>query len=53
MQGLSKKIIMIFKDFLKTFSKIFLKYFRNISPISITKEIKKQAGVVHVIPFTP
>jgi hypothetical protein len=38
---------------MKIFSKIFEEYFRNISSKVVTKTIKKQACVVHVIPFAP
>jgi hypothetical protein len=37
----------------KTFSKIFQEYSRNISPKVITKVVKEQASVVHVISFAP
>jgi hypothetical protein len=36
---------------MKIFSRIFFKYFKNISPKEITNEIKKQASVACVIPF--
>jgi hypothetical protein len=39
--------------FSKTFSKIFKNFFMNISPKVVTKVVQKQAGVAHVIPFTP
>jgi hypothetical protein len=44
-----KKIRIFSKIFLKTFSKIFQEYSKNISP----KAIKKQVGVAHVISFAP
>jgi hypothetical protein len=37
---------------LKIFWRIFQKYLKNIAPKEITKVVKKQAGVVHVILFT-
>jgi hypothetical protein len=37
---------------LKIFSKIFQKYSKNISPKVVTKVVKKQIGVAHVILFT-
>jgi hypothetical protein len=37
----------LIKKKLKTFSRIFQKYFKNI----FQKEIKKHANVAHVIPF--
>jgi hypothetical protein len=41
-----KKILKIVKDFFEDF-------FKNISPKVVTKVIKKQVGVVCVIPFAP
>jgi len=38
---------------LKTFSKIFQEYSKNISPKAITKAVKKQMDVTRVIPFAP
>jgi len=53
MQGLPKyykKIIMILNDLFEDFSKILQEYSKN-SPRVVTKAIKKQVGVAHVIPF--
>jgi hypothetical protein len=41
---------MIFESF---FRKSIQKYSRNISPKAITKAIKKQMGVPHIILFAP
>jgi len=41
------------KFFFEESSIIFQEYFRSISPKAITKVVKKQMGVVHVISFTP
>jgi hypothetical protein len=39
--------------FLKIFRKKIQEYPRNISPKAITKVIKKQMGVAHIISFAP
>jgi hypothetical protein len=42
-----------FLNFLKIFSKIFQEYFKNISQKSITKVVKKQMNMAHIISFAP
>jgi hypothetical protein len=54
MQGLSKyykKRIMILKDFFEDFSRKLQEYSKNIFSKVVAKAIRKQVGVVHVIPF--
>jgi hypothetical protein len=41
------------KDLFVDFYKIFQEHFKNIFSKAITKAIKNQAGVVHIIPFAP
>jgi hypothetical protein len=49
------KIILFFLIFKnsKIVSKIFLKYFKNISLKVVIKVIKKQVNVAHVMPIAP
>jgi hypothetical protein len=52
-QSISKYYEKNYHDFKWFFQIHFQEYFRNISPKAITKVVKKQASVAHVIFFAP
>jgi hypothetical protein len=44
---------MILKDYFENFFKNIPRIFYEYFPKVVTKAIKKQVGVIHVIPFAP